>query len=136
MFYYVHTFIMFINLESIFEYIRQKLKKLAYFKISSWDEVFIRLVFFFTFRYEISSLSFWQGWTHPGMNFERVNSNRHFTIDRDVFIPRRVSPRDEISRVNNLYEALYILYFWLFFVFCFSLIFLLFIYACKFTPIN
>ena len=136
MFYYVHTFIMFINLESIFEYIRQKLKKLAYFKISSWDEVFIRLVFFFTFRYEISSLSFWQGWTHSGMNLERVNSNRHFTIDRDVFISRRVSSRDEISRVNNLYKALYILYFWLFFVFCFSLIFLLFIYACKFTPIN
>ena len=53
---------------------------------------------------------------HPGMKFhpclssrdeissrqKRVNSKRHFTIDRDDFIPGRVSSRDEISRANAL----------------------------------
>ena len=33
---------------------------------------------------------------------KRVNSKRHFTIDRDDFIPGWVSTRDEISRVNTL----------------------------------
>ena len=33
---------------------------------------------------------------------ERVNSKRHFTIDWDDFISRRVSSWDEISRVNTL----------------------------------
>ena len=33
---------------------------------------------------------------------KRVNSKRHFTIDRDDFIPGRVSSRDEISRANAL----------------------------------
>ena len=33
---------------------------------------------------------------------KRVNSKRHFTIDRDDFVSRRVSSRDEISRVNTL----------------------------------
>ena len=33
---------------------------------------------------------------------KRVNSKRHFTIDRDDFIHGRVSSRDEISRVNTL----------------------------------
>ena len=74
-----------LNLENILEYIRQKLKKHAHFKISSQDEVFTRLIFFF----------------HPRMKFhpclssrdeissrqKRVNSKRHFTIDRDDFIP-------------------------------------------------
>ena len=44
-----------LNLENILEYIRQKLKKHAHFKISSRDEVFTRLFFFF------SSLSFIPG---------------------------------------------------------------------------
>ena len=47
-----------LNLENILEYIRQKLKKHAHFKISSRDEVFTRLFFFFSSRDEISSLSF------------------------------------------------------------------------------
>ena len=42
-----------LNLENILEYIRQKSKKHAHFKISSWDEVFTRLFSFF----------------HPGMKF-------------------------------------------------------------------
>ena len=54
-----------------------------------------------SYRDEISSLqklvnsniSFWQ---------KRVNSKRHFMIDRDRFIPGRVSTLDEISRVNIL----------------------------------
>ena len=79
-----------LNLENILEYIRQKLKKHAHFKISSRDEVFTRLFFFFSSRDEISSRQ------------KRVNSKRHFTIDRDDFIPGRVSSRDEISRVNTL----------------------------------
>ena len=47
-----------LNLENILEYIRQKLKKHAHFKISSRDEVFTRLFFFFSSRDEISSLFF------------------------------------------------------------------------------
>ena len=79
-----------LNLENLLEHIRQKLKKYAHFKISSRDEVFTRLFFFFSSRDEISSRQ------------KRVNSKRHFTIDRDDFIPGRVSSRDEISRVNTL----------------------------------
>ena len=51
-----------LNLENIFKYIRQKLKKHAHFKISSQDELFTRLFFFFSFWDEISSLSFIPGW--------------------------------------------------------------------------
>ena len=51
-----------LNLENILEYIRQKLKKHAHFKISFRDEEFTRLFFFFSFRDEISSLSFIPGW--------------------------------------------------------------------------
>ena len=57
---------------------------------------------------------------HPGMKFhpclssrdeilsrqKRVNSKRHFTIDRDDFILGRVSSRDEISRGNTLLEII------------------------------
>ena len=39
-----------LNLENILEYIRQKLKKHAHFKISSRDEVFTRLFFIPVFR--------------------------------------------------------------------------------------
>ena len=62
-------FIIFMNLENIIEYIRQKLKKHAHFKISSLDEVFTRLFFFLSSRDEISSLSFIPGWVHSGMEF-------------------------------------------------------------------
>ena len=37
---------------------------------------------------------------------KRVNSKRHFTIDRDDFVSGRVSSRDEISRVNTLLNIL------------------------------
>ena len=67
-----------------------KLKKHAHFKISSQDEVFTRLFLIFSSRDEISSRQ------------KRVNSKRHFTIDRDDFIPGPVSSQDEISRVNTL----------------------------------
>ena len=40
---------------------------------------------------------------------KRVNSKRHFTIDKDDFIPRQVLSRDEISRVNTL---IFIKYLW------------------------
>ena len=66
-----------LTFESIFEYL-------------SRDEVFTRLFFFFSSLDEISSQQ------------KRVNSKRHFTIDRDDFVPGRVSSRDEISRVNTL----------------------------------
>ena len=79
-----------LNLENILEYIHQKLKKHAHFKVSSQDEVFTRLFFFFSSWDEISSRQ------------KRVNSKRHFTIDRDDFIPGRVSSWDEISGVNTL----------------------------------
>ena len=47
-----------LTLESIFEYIRQKLIKNSHFKISSRDEVLARLFFFFSSRDEILSPSF------------------------------------------------------------------------------
>ena len=68
-----------LNLENILEYIRQKLKKHAHFKISSRDKVFTRLFCLFSSRDEISSRQ------------KRVNSKRHFTIDRNDFIPEQVS---------------------------------------------
>ena len=48
MFHYIHTFIMFKHVEfekNILEYIRQKLKKHAHFKISSQEELFTGLFF-------------------------------------------------------------------------------------------
>ena len=91
-----------LNLENILEYIRQKLKKHAHFKISSRDEV-KREVFFSFFhpgmKFHLGMSSFWE---EILFRQKRVNSERHFTIDRDNFIPRRVSSRDEISRVNTL----------------------------------
>ena len=41
-------------------------------------------------------------WDKISSQQKRVNSKIHFTIDRDDFIPRRVSSRDEISRANTL----------------------------------
>ena len=56
--FYVHTLLCsnILTLESIFEYVRQKLKKHVHFKISYRDEVFPRLFFFFSSRDEVSSL--------------------------------------------------------------------------------
>ena len=68
-----------LNLENILDYIRQQLKKHAHFKISSRHEVSTRLFFFFSSRDEISP--------RLSSRQKRVNSKRHFTIDRDDFIP-------------------------------------------------
>ena len=67
-------------------------KKQAHFQTSSRDEVFASLFFFFSSRDEISSQQ------------KRVNSKRHFNIDRDDFVPGRVSFQDEISRVNTVLD--------------------------------
>ena len=69
------------SLENILDYVRQQLKKHAHFKISSRHEVFTRLFFFFSSPDEIS----------PRLSSRQklVNSKRHFTIDRDYFIPVR-----------------------------------------------
>ena len=53
-------YVQIMNLENILEFIRQKLKKHAHFNISSQDEISSRQ--------------------------KRVNSKRHFTIDKDDFI--------------------------------------------------
>ena len=76
-------------------YVRNK--KNTHFKISS--RVFTRLFFFFSSWDEISSRQ------------KRVNSKRHFTIDRDDFIPGRVSSRYEMSRINTLLPCVEILVF-------------------------
>ena len=68
--------------------------------MSSGNEVFTRLFLFFSSQDEISpSLS---SRDEISSRPKRVNSKRHFTIDRDDFIRGRVSSRDEISRVNTL----------------------------------
>ena len=64
MFHCIHTLCSnTLTLESIFECIRQKLKKKTYshFKILSRDEVFTCLYFFFSSRDEISSAVFLTG---------------------------------------------------------------------------
>ena len=80
-----------LTLESVFEYIRQKLiKNMLILKFHPGMKCLHVFFFFFSSRDEISS---WQ---------KRVNSKRHFTIYRNDFIPERVSSGDEISRVNTL----------------------------------
>ena len=63
-------------------------------------QVFTRLSFFFSSRDEIYPCLSSQD--EISSRQKRVNSKIHFTIDRDDFIPGRVSSRDEISRVNTL----------------------------------
>ena len=97
-----------LTLESIFKYLRQKFKKktmfilkfcprmkcfhifFLLFFIPEWNFILVFLTEMSSFRDEISS------------GQKRVNSRRHFTIDRDDFIPTRVSSRDEILRVSTL----------------------------------
>ena len=90
-----------LTLESIFEYIRQKL---------------IKNMLILKFHPGMKCLHVFFSFFHPGMKFhpclssrdeissrqKRVNSKRHFTIDRDDFIPGRLSSRNEISSVNTL----------------------------------
>ena len=77
MFHYIHTFILF-NYAEFGKHTwmhPSKIKKHTHFKISSWEEVFTRLFFFFSSQDEISSRQ------------KRVNNKIHFAIDRDDFIP-------------------------------------------------
>ena len=90
-----------LTLESIFEYIRQKLIKNML--ILKFHPGMKRLHVFFSFFHPRMK-------SHPCLSSQdeissrqkRVNSKRHFTINRDDFIRGRVSSRDEISRVNTL----------------------------------
>ena len=81
-------------------------KKHAHFKISFRDEVFTRLFCLFfipgwnfipAFLTEMSSSR-----DQISSRQKRVNRKRHLTINRDDFIPGRVSSLDEISRVSTL----------------------------------
>ena len=65
------------------------------FFIPGWNFIHVFLTGMSSSRDEISSRQ------------KRVNSKRHFTIDRDDFVPGRVSSRDEISRVNTLSDKMY-----------------------------
>ena len=106
---YIHTFNMFKHFnfgKHIWIHTSKIKKKYTHFKISCRDEVFTRLFFLF----------FIPGWNFirvflTGMSpsrdkissrEKRVNSKRHFIIDRDDFVRGRVSSQDEISRVNTL----------------------------------
>ena len=55
--------------------------------------MFTGLFFFYSSRDESSSRQ------------KRVNSKRHLNVDRDDFIPGRVSSGDEISRVNTIFVS-------------------------------
>ena len=96
-----------LTLESIFEYIHQKL---------------IKNMLILKFHPRMKCLHVFFSFFHPGMKShpclssgdeissrqKRVNSKRHFTIDRDDFIPGQVSSWDEISHVNTLQK----IFFW------------------------
>ena len=107
MFHYIHTLIMLkhVTLESIIEYIRQKLiKNMRILKFHQGMKSLHVFFFFFFFFFHPGMKS------HPSLSSEdqissrqkRVKSKRHFTIDRDNFIPGRLSSRNEISSVNTL----------------------------------
>ena len=84
MFHYVHPFIMFKHFKfgKHISIHMSKILKLAHFKISSLDEVFTRPFFFSSSGDEICLCFF---------DSDEFISARHFTIDRDDFIPGRVS---------------------------------------------
>ena len=93
------------NLESIFEYKRQKLKKEhAHFKILSRGEMFTLFFFYFFHpRMKLHPCLFDRNEFIPRWNFISTKTcKRHFSIDRDDFILGRVSSQDEFSRVNTL----------------------------------
>ena len=64
------------------------------FFIQGWNFVSVFLTGMISSRNEISSRQ------------KRVNSKRHFTIDRNNFIPGRVSSWDEVSSINTLLHVL------------------------------
>ena len=97
MLHYVHTLTMLkqVNFgKHIWINMSKMRKDHTYCKLSSRDEVFTRLFVLLTgvssSRDQILSRR------------KRVNSKRHFTIDRDDFIPGRVSSQDELSCINTL----------------------------------
>ena len=96
---FIHTLIMFkhVNFEKHIWIHTSKIRKMLILKFHPGMNC---LHVFFSSPDEISSLPFIPGQISSRQN--RVNSKRHFTIDRDDFIPERVSSRDEISRVNTL----------------------------------
>ena len=108
MLYYVRTFIMFkhVNFGKHIEYISQKSKKNSHLEISSRDEVFTRFFLFLITGWIFISVFL------TGMNSSRnetssrqkyVNRKRHFTIDRDDFIPGRISSQEEVSRIKTIW---------------------------------
>ena len=92
MFHYIHTFIMFkhaaFGKHTWIHTSKIKKNKL----ILKFHPRMKCLHVFFSSQDEISSRQ------------KRVNSKRHFTIDRDDFILGQVSSLDKISRVNTLLE--------------------------------
>ena len=90
-----------VTLESIFEYIRQRLiKNMLILKFHPGMKCLH--IFFSFFHLGMKSHPCLSSLDEISSRQKRVNSKRHFTIDRDDFILGRVSSRDEISRVNTL----------------------------------
>ena len=96
MFHYIHTFIMFKHINFgkhiWIHFIPGWSVSTSFFLffIPGWNFIPVSLTMMSSSRDEISSQQ------------KRVNSKKDFTIDRDDFVPGRVSSRDEISRVNTL----------------------------------
>ena len=97
-----------LTLESIFEYMRQKLIKnmLILNFILGWS-VHSSFFPFFILGWNLIPV-FHSGVSSSGNEIsprqKSVNSKRHFPTDGDDFIRGRVSSQDEISRVNTLSE--------------------------------
>ena len=72
-----------LTLESIFVHIRQKLKKNILILKFHPGMKCLHALFYFIFI-------FFSSWGEISSQQKRVNSRRHFTIDRDDFIPGRV----------------------------------------------
>ena len=95
MFHCIHTVIIFKHVnfgKNIWLHTSKIIKKRTHFKISYRDEVFTRLFFFFFFISEwnfilvfLTEMS--SSWEKISSRQKRVNSKRHFTMDRDDFIP-------------------------------------------------
>ena len=105
MFHYIYTFIMFkhVNLgKHIWIHTSKIFKRYAHFKISSRDVVFTHLFFILGWNFIpvfLTGMSSSQD--EISSRQKRVNSKWHFTINRDDFVPRRVSYGDETSHLNT-----------------------------------
>ena len=95
-----------VTLEIIIEYVRQKLiKNMRILKFHPGMKC-LHVFFFLFFHPRMKSHPCLSSQDQISSRQKRVNSKRHFTIDRDDFIPRRVSSWDEISRVSILYDVI------------------------------